>query len=69
LLKELKSEVCRVNRELGRLGLAPLTFGNVSGFWPERGLVVIKPSGVSYDQLRPADKVAVDLEKGVGVRS
>lgn len=65
MLEELKRIVCEANRELGESGLAPLTFGNVSGFDQETGLFAIKPSGVAYDQLTPAQMVVVDLEGAV----
>ena len=51
MLDTLKQEVCEANRDLARFRLAALTWGNVSGVDRTRGLVVIKPSGVSYDQL------------------
>jgi L-ribulose-5-phosphate 4-epimerase len=62
MLRELKREVCRANKELARLKLAPLTFGNVSGIWREKGIVVIKPSGISYEALTPANMAVVDLD-------
>ena len=60
-LEALRKAVCEANRELERLGLITLTWGNVSGFDPERKLVVIKPSGVPYATLTPAVMVVVDL--------
>lgn len=62
MLEELKEQVCRANLELVRLGLVIFTWGNVSGIDRERGLVVIKPSGVSYDEMKPSDMVVVDLD-------
>ena len=53
MLKALKQEVCRANRELVTQGLVTLTWGNVSGIDRGQGLVVIKPSGVPYDELDP----------------
>ena len=53
------------NVEIARRGLAPFTFGNVSGIDRSRGLVVIKPSGVPYDKLRPASMVVTDLDGNV----
>ena len=50
------------NRELHQCGLVTLTWGNASGLDPKRRLVVIKPSGVRYDSIQPADMVIVDLE-------
>jgi L-ribulose-5-phosphate 4-epimerase len=55
LLKELREAVLEANLELVRRGLVLYTFGNASGVDRERGLVVIKPSGVEYDELRPED--------------
>lgn len=63
LLEELREEVLLANREIARRGLAPHTFGNVSGI--DRSgtepLVVIKPSGVSYQTMGPDDLVITDL--------
>jgi len=61
LLKELRAEVLEANLELVRRGLVLYTFGNASGVDREQGLVVIKPSGVDYDKLRPEDMVVTDL--------
>lgn len=60
-LDELKQEVWRANVEIGARGLAPMTWGNASGVDRERGLVVIKPSGVPYDGLAPSDLAVVTL--------
>ena len=51
MLEELKAAVLAANLELPRLGLVTYTWGNVSGICRERGLVVIKPSGVPYDEM------------------
>lgn len=64
-LVELRNEVCRANLALPAAGLVTLTWGNASGFDRQRGLMVIKPSGVPYDQLEPAAMVVVDLEGNV----
>jgi L-ribulose-5-phosphate 4-epimerase len=64
MLGQLKKEVCKANLELVTEGLVIQTFGNVSGIDRGRGLVVIKPSGVSYDGMKPADMVVVSLETG-----
>ncbi len=64
MLEELKEKVCKANLDLVRHGLVIFTWGNVSGIDREQGLVVIKPSGVSYDDMRPADMVVVDLASG-----
>ena len=65
MLKELKEIVCRANLELPKYGLVTFTWGNVSGIDREKGLVVIKPSGVSYDGMTAEDMVVVDLEGNV----
>jgi len=65
MLNKLREDVCRANLELVRAGLVTLTWGNVSGIDRRRGLVVIKPSGVDYDRMRPEDMVIVDLEGNV----
>lgn len=64
MLEELKKRVCEANLELVRHGLVIFTWGNVSGIDRERGLVVIKPSGVSYDRMTPEDMVTVSLATG-----
>ena len=64
MLEELKERVCEANLDLVREGLVIQTFGNVSGIERERGLVVIKPSGLSYDAMKPAHMVVVSLESG-----
>ena len=61
MLEELKKEVYEANMELPRRGLITYTWGNVSGIDREKGLFVIKPSGVDYDKLRPEDMVVMDL--------
>jgi L-ribulose-5-phosphate 4-epimerase len=62
MLAELKKEVCAANRELDRLKLAPFTWGNVSGIDRKQNLVVIKPSGKGYAELKPADMVVVNFK-------
>ena len=61
MLEELRAEVCEANLELVRRGLVLYTFGNASGVSRELGLVVIKPSGVPYASMTPADMVVTDL--------
>ena len=61
MLEELKQIVYEANMELPRRGLITYTWGNVSGIDRESGLVVIKPSGVDYDLLKPEDMVVMDL--------
>lgn len=62
MLQELKEQVMLANQELQRQGLVIYTWGNVSGIDRERGLVVIKPSGVAYEELTPEKMVVLDLE-------
>ena len=62
MLEALKEQVWRANLELVKQGLVKLTFGNASGIDRRRGLVVIKPSGVSYEKMTAADMVVVDLD-------
>jgi L-ribulose-5-phosphate 4-epimerase len=62
LLKELRTAVLEANLELVKQGLVLYTFGNASGVDREQGLVVIKPSGVDYDDLRPEHMVVTDLD-------
>ena len=64
MLEELKKQVCKANLELPRYGLVTFTWGNVSGVDREKGLMVIKPSGVEYDHMRPEDMVVVSLATG-----
>lgn len=62
MLEDLKQKVYEANMELPRRGLITYTWGNVSGIDREKGLFVIKPSGVDYDVLKPSDMVVMDLE-------
>lgn len=62
MLEDLKEKVCRANLDLVRHGLVIFTWGNVSAIDRQSGLVVIKPSGVSYDNMKPSDMVVVDLD-------
>lgn len=62
MLEDLKEEVFKANLLLVTEGLVRLTWGNVSGIDRDKGLFVIKPSGVSYDDLKPEDLVVLDLE-------
>lgn len=61
MLEELKKAVYEANMDLPKYGLVTFTWGNVSGIDREKGLFVIKPSGVEYDQLTPDDMVVMDL--------
>ena len=62
MLEELKEKVFHANLELVKHGLVIFTWGNVSAIDRESGLVVIKPSGVSYDEMKAEDMVVVDLD-------
>lgn len=64
MLKKLKQQVFEANLLLPKHGLVTFTWGNVSGIDREKGLVVIKPSGVEYDAMKADDMVVVDLENG-----
>jgi L-ribulose-5-phosphate 4-epimerase len=64
MLEELKQKVFQANLDLVKQGLVIFTWGNVSGIDREKGLVVIKPSGVSYDDMKASDMVVVDLYTG-----
>ena len=65
MLEELKELVLKANLKLPEYKLITFTWGNVSGIDREKGLVVIKPSGVSYDEMRAEDMVVVDLDGNV----
>ncbi len=62
MLERLKEQVYLANMELPKRGLVTYTWGNVSGIDREKGLFVIKPSGVDYDLLKPDDMVVMDLQ-------
>jgi len=62
MLEALKEQVYLANMELPKRKLVTYTWGNVSGIDREKGLFVIKPSGVDYDVLRPSDMVVMDLQ-------
>ena len=62
MLEDLKREVLEANKDIERKSLAGLTWGNVSGIDRDKGLIVIKPSGVPYSSLRAEDMVVIDLE-------
>lgn len=65
MLQELKQQTLEANLDLVRRGLVLYTFGNASGIERGSGLVVIKPSGVDYDQLRPEHMVVCNLDGAV----
>lgn len=62
MLEELKERVYLANLELQKKNLVTLTWGNVSGIDREKGYIVIKPSGVEYDVMRPSDMVVLNLD-------
>ncbi|MEX2090279.1 MAG: L-ribulose-5-phosphate 4-epimerase AraD, partial [Bacteroidota bacterium] len=64
MLEQLKERVCEANLRLVREGLVLLTWGNVSAIDREEGLIVIKPSGVPYDEMTPETMVVVSLDSG-----
>lgn len=64
MLEELKRQVCEANLLLPKYNLVTFTWGNVSGIDREKGLMVIKPSGVEYDGMTADDMVVVSLESG-----
>ena len=64
MLEKLKEQVCKANLLLPKYNLVTFTWGNVSGVDREKGLMVIKPSGVEYDEMKPEDMVVVDLKTG-----
>lgn len=65
MLQELKQQVFLANKMLPEYGLVTFTWGNVSGIDRQKGLVVIKPSGVEYEGMTPEDMVVVDLDGNV----
>jgi L-ribulose-5-phosphate 4-epimerase len=65
LLPQLRADVLEANLHLVRHGLVLFTFGNASGIDRERGLVVIKPSGVNYERMESFDMVITDLEGNI----
>lgn len=64
MLEELKQQVCQANLDLVAHGLVTLTWGNVSGLSDDGKYLVIKPSGVAYDGMSPAQMVVVSVETG-----
>ena len=64
MLKSLKQEVCQANLDLVKEGLVIQTWGNVSGIDRQKGLMVIKPSGVSYAGMKPQHMVVLEVESG-----
>ena len=64
-LEALRRQVCDANRQLKACGLVILTWGNVSAYSPEEGVMVIKPSGIAYEELTPQKMVLVDRNGSV----
>ena len=64
MLEQLKEKVFKANLDLVKHHLVIFTWGNVSGIDREKGLVVIKPSGVDYDTMKAEDMVIIDLQTG-----
>ena len=69
MLEELKKQVCEANLELVKQKVVMYTWGNVSGIDRDKGLVVIKPSGIPYENMTGEDMVVVDLETGTAIES
>ena len=67
MLEKLKQQVCEANLDLVKKGLVIQTWGNVSGIDREKNLIVIKPSGVPYDGMKPEHMVVVSLKTGAVV--
>lgn len=65
MLEQLKEQVFQANLDLVKHGLVIFTWGNVSGIDREKGLVVIKPSGVYYEKMKASDMVVIDLEGNI----
>ncbi len=65
MLEQLKEKVFKANLDLVKYGLVIFTWGNVSAIDRESGLVVIKPSGVEYDNMKASDMVVIDLEGNI----
>jgi L-ribulose-5-phosphate 4-epimerase len=63
-IQQLREQVCQANLDLVKHGLVTLTWGNASGLANDRSVFAIKPSGVSYDELRPEQMVVVSTETG-----
>lgn len=64
-LPELRQQVCELHMELPRNNLVAWTSGNISGRDPETGLIVIKPSGLKFEELTPESMVVVDLDGNI----
>lgn len=64
MLEQLKQEVCEANIELYRRGIVIYTWGNVSGIDRDSGNMVIKPSGIAYEDMTAEDMVVVNVMSG-----
>lgn len=65
MLEELKEKVCQANLLLPKYGLVKFTWGNVSEISEDRKYIVVKPSGVDYETMKPSDMVVVDMDGNV----
>ena len=65
MVEELKEKVFKANLDLVKHGLVIFTWGNVSAIDREKGLVMIKPSGVSYETMKASDMVVLDLQGNI----
>jgi len=65
MVEELKEKVFKANLDLVKHGLVIFTWGNVSAIDRKKGLVIIKPSGVSYETMKTSDMVVLDLDGNV----
>jgi L-ribulose-5-phosphate 4-epimerase len=65
MIEDLKEDVFQANLDLVKYNLVTLTWGNVSGILREKGLIIIKPSGVDYDEMKKDDMVVLDMEARV----
>ena len=65
IIKDMRKRVCAANLKLPEYGLVTLTWGNVAEVNRELGVIVIKPSGVSYNIMKPEDMVVCDLDGNV----
>ena len=68
-IEELKRQVCEANLLLPKYNLVTFTWGNVSGIDRDKGLVVIKPSGVPYEGMTPEDTQTARLHQGIKFNS
>ena len=65
--KTIREQAFECNRQIPELGMAIYTFGNVSAYDPDLGVLAIKPSGVAYSELTPESMVVVDLDHNASI--